>query len=106
MFTLQPRKQQGYESLADYRTGLRADRGDFLRYVITYIDNLSIICYNVAMKHFITYKKLQPTLKIYRDGQYDVIATYRPVIRAHVRTQLAKIDHWFVHHEWPTDVVA
>ncbi len=49
------------------------------------------------------YQKLEPSIRIYRDGNYDFVATYRPVVLRQIRTTALKIDHWFVHHEWPVD---
>lgn len=49
-------------------------------------------------------KTIKPTIKIYEQGQYNPMATYKPVIKRELLNLCNKIDYFFVNHKWPTEV--
>lgn len=46
-------------------------------------------------------QKLQPKFKIYRDGQVDLRATWKPIITKRVVAFGRKVDYFFVNSRWP-----
>jgi hypothetical protein len=49
-------------------------------------------------------KRIKPTIKIYEQGRYDLLATYKPVIKRELISLGNKIDYFFVNNKWPTEV--
>jgi len=44
----------------------------------------------------------KPQIKIYRNGNYDRVATWKPVLQRQVVDTLLKMDYWISKHEWPS----
>ena len=48
---------------------------------------------------------MTPEIKIYRNGQFDALATYKPVIRRKLIEVGNKVDYLFVNGRWPTEAL-
>lgn len=45
--------------------------------------------------------KTEP-LKIYRNGKYDIVSTYKPLVKRSLLAFGNKVDFLFVNGRWPT----